>query len=64
MAKTTEINIVPTAVTFADNAFKSRMIVLEDGRSFAVENKRIVSTDNVLTAYLDQHPEFQRIEEQ
>lgn len=60
MAKTTETN--PTApVVFADKAFKSRTIVLEDGRTFAVEKGRIVANDPELVAHLDKHPEFGRV---
>lgn len=47
-------------VTFRDQAFKSRTLVLPDGRSFAVEQGRIQSGDSTLIAFLEQHPDFQR----
>ena len=49
------------AVTFRDKAFKSRTIVLPDGRTFTVEKSRITSDDEALTAHLDKHPEFERL---
>lgn len=49
------------SVTFADKAFKSRTVVLEDGRTFAVEKSRIVATDPALIAYLDTNPDFERV---
>ena len=58
MAKASEIR---AAVTFADKAYKSRTIVLPDGRSFAVEKGRITAADPALVEHLDKHPEFERI---
>jgi hypothetical protein len=49
------------SVTFADQKFKSRMIVLADGRTFAVEKSRIVATDPVLIAHLDKRQDFKRV---
>lgn len=63
MAKNTENTAetpLETAVVFRDKAYKSRTIVLSDGRSFAVEKSRIASNDAALIACLDQHPEFER----
>lgn len=59
MAKNETKSTAP--VVFADKAFKSRTIVLEDGRTFAVEKGRIVANDPALVAYLDKHPEFERV---
>ena len=50
----------PPAVTYRDLAFKSRTLVLADGRSFAVAQGRIQTGDTILIAYLENHPEFQR----
>ena len=61
MAKTTDTNTAATQVVFADKAFKSRTIVLEDGRTFAVEKSRIVADDPALVDHLDKHPEFERV---
>lgn len=61
MAKTTDTNTATTQVVFADKAFKTRTIVLEDGRTFAVEKSRIVATDPALIDHLDKHPEFGRV---
>lgn len=47
-------------VTFRDLAFKSRTLVLADGRSFAVDQGRIQTGDTALIAFLEKHPEFQR----
>lgn len=59
MAKNTS-NTTTGPVLFADQVFKSRTIVLDDGRSFAVVKGRIAAQDPALIAYLDQHPEFER----
>lgn len=59
MAKT-DISVTSRAV-FADKAYKSRTIVLSDGRSFAVERGRIEADDPALIAYLEQHPDFERV---
>ena len=61
MAKTTDSNTATTPVVFADKAFKTRTVVLEDGRTFAVEKSRIVANDPALVAHLDKHPEFGRV---
>lgn len=61
MAKTTDTNTATTRVVFADKAFKARTIVLEDGRTFAVEKSRIVAADPALIDHLDKHPEFERV---
>ena len=50
----------PLTVTFRDLAFKSRTLVLADGRSFAVAQGRIQTGDAALIAFLENHPEFQR----
>lgn len=64
MAKTTDTNTATTRVVFADKAFKARTIVLEDGRTFAVEKSRIVAADPALIDHLDKHPEFERVAEE
>ena len=58
---TTKDTTSTESVTFADKAFKSRTVVLEDGRTFAVEKSRIVATDPALIAYLDVNPDFERV---
>lgn len=50
----------PPTVTYRDLAFKSRTLVLTDGRSFAVAQGRIQTGDTALIAFLEKHPEFQR----
>ena len=50
----------PSTVTYRDLAFKSRTLVLADGRSFAVAQGRIQTGDTSLIAFLEKHPEFQR----
>ncbi len=50
----------PPTVTYRDLAFKSRTLVLGDGRSFAVAQGRIQTGDTVLIAFLEKHSEFQR----
>lgn len=50
----------PSTVTYRDLAFKSRSLVLADGRSFAVAQGRIQTGDTALIAFLENHPEFQR----
>ena len=50
----------PSTATYRDLAFKSRTLVLGDGRSFAVAQGRIQTGDTALIAFLEKHPEFQR----
>ena len=63
MPKTTDTSAT-VPVVFADKAFKSRTIVLEDGRSFPVVKARIAADDPVLIDYLDKHADFERIVEE
>lgn len=58
---TTKETTSTESVTFADKAFKSRTVVLEDSRTFAVEKSRIVAIDPALIAYLDANPDFERV---
>lgn len=60
MPKTPDTNAAAPAL-FADKAFKSRTIVLEDGRSFPVAKARIAATDPALIEYLEKHPDFERV---
>ena len=50
----------PSTVTYRDLAFKSRTLVLADGRSFAVAQGRIQAGDTALITFLEKHPQFQR----
>lgn len=50
----------PVWPVFKDTAYKSRTLILDDGRAFAVEKGRIVANDPALRAYLEQHPQFVR----
>ncbi|AMC35432.1 hypothetical protein [Janthinobacterium sp. B9-8] len=59
MAKPSNTPIQP--VSFTDKAFRSRTILLDDGRSFAVINRAISSDDDVLIAHLDQRLDFERL---
>ena len=63
-AKPTSVSVqddkTTRTVTFRDLAFKSRTLVLADGRSFAVEQGRIQTGDAALIAFLEKHPDFQR----
>lgn len=63
MAKTNteSTNSTNNAVVFKDKSFKSRTIIIEDGRSFPVEKSRIEASDQALIEYLDKHPDFERI---
>lgn len=47
--------------TYRDKAYKSRTLVLPDGRTFAVERGRIETHDPALIAWLDQQQEFERL---
>ena len=58
---TTKETTSTKSVTFADKAFKSRTVVLEDGRTFAVEKSRIVAIEPALIAYLDANTDFERV---
>lgn len=62
MAKTDKAEASAAPVVFKDKAFKSRMILLADGRPFLVDKSRIEATDAALIAHLDNHPDFERIQ--
>lgn len=47
-------------VVFRDLAYRSRTLVLTDGRTFAVERSRIEASDPALIAFLSQNREFER----
>lgn len=47
--------------TYRDMAYKSRTLVLPDGRTFKVERGRIEPHDPALIAWLDQQQEFERL---
>lgn len=48
------------SVVFIDKAFKSRTVVLPDGRTFGVEKSRITTADPALIDHLDQLSDFER----
>jgi hypothetical protein len=60
MAKADKTEPPATPVVFKDKAFKSRTIVLNDGRAFAVEKSTIEASDPALIDHLDKHPDFER----
>jgi hypothetical protein len=60
MAKTDKAEASAAPVIFKDKAFKSRTVILDDGRAFAVEKSTIEATDAALIAHLDSHPDFER----
>ncbi|QDQ28305.1 hypothetical protein FNU76_19200 [Chitinimonas arctica] len=56
------ISSIPTIPrAYLDVAFKSRTLILEDGRAFWVEKSRIVTDIPELVAYLDQHDDFESV---
>ena len=59
VAKSEEVGT--RAVAFRDLAYKSRTLVLEDGRSFAVAKSRIEADDPGLLKWLEASPEFERL---
>lgn len=62
MAKTNNNQTVETPpVIFKDKAFKSRTIIIDDGRSFPVDKSRIAANDPALIEYLDKHADFERV---
>ncbi|QOJ19947.1 MAG: hypothetical protein HRU77_04115 [Gammaproteobacteria bacterium] len=61
MAKSDKAEASAAPVVFKDKAFKSRTIVLDDGRSFVVEKSTIEATDAALIVHLDSHPDFERV---
>lgn len=60
MAKTDKAEVSAVPVIFKDKAFKSRTIVLDDGRAFPVEKSTIEASDPALIEHLDSHPDFER----
>ncbi|MFP3612592.1 hypothetical protein SB778_21025 [Paraburkholderia sp. SIMBA_050] len=49
------------SVTFRDKAFRSRTLVLADGRTLSVEKSTVTASDREQLALLDQHPDFERV---
>ena len=49
------------SVIFRDKAFRSRTLVLADGRTLAVENSTVTATDQEQLALLERHPDFERV---
>lgn len=47
-------------MTFRDKAFKSRTLILKDGRAVPVENYTVTTSDKDVIAYLDGHADFAR----
>ncbi|MCQ4143217.1 hypothetical protein [Vogesella sp. AC12] len=45
---------------FRDKAFKSRTLVLKDGRAVPVENYTVTTSDKDVIAFLDSHADFAR----
>jgi hypothetical protein len=52
----------PPAKRFRDTRFISRTLVLEDGRTAAVADSEIATSEPDWITYLQQNPEFQPIE--
>ncbi|SHL04586.1 hypothetical protein [Paraburkholderia terricola] len=52
---------VVAPVRFRDEAFKSRTLVLADGRTLAVEKSTVTATDEEQLALLERHPDFERV---
>jgi len=49
------------SVTFRDKAFRSRTLVLADGRTLAVEKSTVTASDQEQLALLERHPDFERV---
>ena len=49
------------SVTFRDKAFRSRTLLLADGRTLAVEKSTVTASDEEQLALLDRHPDFERV---
>ncbi|WP_244744914.1 hypothetical protein [Paraburkholderia terricola] len=49
------------SVIFRDKAFRSRTLVLADGRTLSVEKSTVTASDEEQLALLDQHPDFERV---
>lgn len=51
----------PVSVTFRDKAFRSRTLVLADGRTLSVEKSTVTASDQEQLALLERHPDFERV---
>ncbi|MDR6445593.1 hypothetical protein J2794_001684 [Paraburkholderia terricola] len=49
------------SVTFRDRAFRSRTLVLADGRTLSVEKSTVTASDQEQLALLERHPDFERV---
>jgi hypothetical protein len=49
------------SVTFRDKAFRSRTLVLADGRTLGVEKSTVTASDQEQLALLECHPDFERV---
>lgn len=48
-------------VAFRDKAFRSRTLVLANGRTLSVEKSTVTTSDQQQIAMLDGHPDFERV---
>lgn len=58
MSKTQSEALAP--VTFRDKAFKSRVLIMPDGRDVPVENFTVTTSDAAVIAHLEKHDDFER----
>lgn len=59
MSKPTPV-VTAAAQVFRDKTFKSRTLILKDGRAVPVENYIVTTSDKDVIAYLDAHADFTR----
>lgn len=50
------------ALTYRDKAYTSRTLVLPGGQTAKVAAGRVAADTPALRAYLDKHPDFERVE--
>lgn len=51
----------PVPATFRDSEWKSRTLILPDGRAVLVADYCVTTADPVEIEYLSQHPDFSRV---
>lgn len=62
-SKPVSIDKPVSPVVYRDRAFISRVLVMRDGRTLHVSAHRVVAQDTEAQAFLDKHPDLERLPE-
>jgi hypothetical protein len=59
-----ELKQIEINITYTDRKFKSRVLIMPDGRALRISERRISvqGGDKGAIEYLDAHPDFERVQ--